>query len=78
MPEQLKTYDRKRKTPTKYPWASWFNGKILRLRRGKEFSSTPASMADAVRKAAKRTGYEVTVFTEDNAVVLQPKKGGLP
>ncbi len=52
--------------PEMYPWATWFDGKIRRLERGKDFEGHPANFRVQVFAAAKRYGVKVQTSVEKN------------
>lgn len=61
---------RKRGRRNRYPWDGWLDGKTRRLRQGtkdevekgkREFSCSPQSITDQLRRQAKKRGLEVSV-----------------
>lgn len=84
MAKTLDKYTPKRKTPgpvPKYPWDKWLDGQIWVLEKGipasgsrrkGDFTCEVATMADNVRKTARRRGYGCTVHEEDAKVVIVP------
>lgn len=74
MAKTLRTYKPKREPrPSKYPWAKWLDGRTWKLTKGEDFLCSLASFADLVRKTAAARGLDVTVYTEDKAVVIVPR-----
>lgn len=70
-------YTPKRNKPgprPKYPWPEWLDGQRRRIVKGEDFNCTVASMADAIRKAAKAAKVELDeVHEEPEAVVFKAK-----
>jgi len=66
-------------TPVRYPWDQWFatTRKQRRLVRGKHFHCQPHSMSIQVRAAAALRGLRVSVYIEEQTLIvtLREKKG---
>ena len=68
MAKKIKNYKPKRKPRgTKYPWKDWLRVGTYELKKGKDFTCALPTMADNLRRAAKRAGKSVgvTVWIEE-------------
>jgi hypothetical protein len=55
-----------------YPWEKWTDGKIRRLKRGRDFEVSPNSFQRIVWETARRRGLNVqTQIEDDDTVVIQ-------
>jgi len=82
MANKLKNYEPKKKPgpPPVYDFQQWLNGQWWRLKQGTDFNCSVDSMADMVRRNAKKAGWLVEIHKEEDAIVVrrkakvQPKK----
>lgn len=54
-----------------YPWSTWFDGNIWKLKQGTDFGPNPGSFRVTIKSAAKREGKRVKVQAGDTWIVLQ-------
>lgn len=52
----------------RYPWAKWFRRRTFTLRKGKDFTCQPHSMAQQIRNAAFRHRVTVSIAIDGNEV----------
>jgi len=63
---------------SKYPWASWFDGKVWELTPGTDFDCNVDSMRQQAYQAAANAGVSVTTRERDGLLYIQTtekKKG---
>lgn len=58
----------------RYPWARWFAGPTITLRRGWHFAGLPHGFAQTARQAAARMGVAVSVEVGSDSVTLRVVK----
>jgi hypothetical protein len=55
----------------RYPWDTWLSKKRIRLKRGRHYQCMTHSMGVQVRNAAIRRGIHVSVFIEEDGLVIE-------
>jgi hypothetical protein len=55
---------------TIHPWEVWFSKPSVRIKRGKQFTCQPHSMAVQVRNAAKLRGLRVSVLIQESVLAI--------
>ncbi len=55
----------------KYPWETWFDGRIWKLEHPGDFKPIPRNFQCSVRCAAERLGKRVRVAVVENTLVIQ-------
>jgi hypothetical protein len=67
----------KTKNPSpRYPWDVWLSKSKLILRRGRDYSCQPHSMAQQVRNAASARGILVSVVLVDGTITVSHCRRG--
>ena len=91
MPEIIKNYKPPKKgvgQPPKYPWDDWFHeivhktskaeNKSMKLKAGKDFKCAVKTMVRAIKKEATKRGVRLSIFREDDGVVVMYVGGSKP
>ena len=83
MPEIIKNYSPPKKgvgQPPKYPWDEWFTGIIHKTNKAEnksmkfsaktDFTCTIKTMVRAMKKEATKRGVRLSIFREDDGIVV--------
>jgi hypothetical protein len=60
----------------KYPYDSWFDGRVYLLIPGEDFTAKPESLLAGLYGAAKRRGIKIATRTLDEGVAVQKLSNG--
>lgn len=60
-----------RKTAEKYPWDKWLDGRVWRLDKGSDFTSSVEAMRGAARRAAVNRGKTITTRGRKDCLYIQ-------
>jgi len=80
MAKILKRYEPKKRTGPKavYPYDTWLDGKIYKLKQGEDFQCTCSSMEGLIRDAAKARFRRVHVYRDDEETIVVQAAGRIP
>lgn len=57
----------------RYPWEQWFTRPVILLRRGKDFTCAPHSMAMQVRQWARHHGLPISLSIHNDVLTITQK-----
>lgn len=77
MPRKLKEgeWPKNQGRSEKYPYDLWFDGMPCVLLRGRDYTSSDASLKVSIHNGAKKRGIQVETARVDDGMALRPKSG---